>query len=138
MKTLNSREMLARVGAGETLTSLATACGLSRDEVEVWWHNECQRRLPVLDGVQRLPAVQGSVRIERDEWGMPHVRAASDRDLFFGFGYAVAQDRLFQLDYLRRRGRGRLAEVLGTEAFDYDLLVRTIDLAGIAEREWTT
>jgi penicillin amidase len=138
MKTLNSREMLARVGVGETLTNLAATCGLSRDEVEIWWHNECQRRLPVLDGVQRLPAVEGSVRIERDEWGMPHVRAASDRDLFFGFGYAVAQDRLFQLDYLRRKGRGRLAEVLGPEAFDYDLLARTIDLGSIAEREWTT
>jgi len=43
------------------------------------------------------------VRIERDRWGIPHVFAANDSDLFFGFGYATAQDRLFQLDYLCRK-----------------------------------
>ena len=49
--------------------------------------------------------------IQRDALGIPHIHASSDDDLFFAFGYAMAQDRLFQLDYLRRRGSGRLAEV---------------------------
>ena len=52
-----------------------------------------------------------------------------------GYGYAMAQDRLFQMDYLRRRALGRLAEVLGPEAFDYDLLVRTVGLHRIAAEE---
>ena len=54
-----------------------------------------------------LAGLQGPVRIVRDRWGIPHVDADNDRDLFFGFGYATAQDRLFQLDYLRRKARGR-------------------------------
>ena len=52
-----------------------------------------------------------------------------------GYGYAMAQDRLFQMDYLRRRALGRLAEILGPEAFDYDLLVRTVGLHRIAADE---
>src|SRR6185437_16128568 len=56
----------------------------------------------------------------------------------FGFGYATAQDRLFQLDYLRRKARGRLAEILGATAIDADVLSRTIGLSDIAEAEWPT
>ena len=76
------------------------------------------------------------MRIRRDRWGIPHVEARDDHDLFFGFGYAVAQDRLFQLDYLRRRARGRLAEVLGAGALASDVLYRTLDLGRVAEDEW--
>ena len=47
------------------------------------------------------------VVIERDRWGIPHVFADRLGDLGFGFGYAMAQDRLFQMDYLRRKGLGR-------------------------------
>src|SRR5207248_6882028 len=54
----------------------------------------------------------------------------------FGFGYATAQDRLFQLDYLRRRALGRLAEVLGPEGVELDLVARTVGLGLIAEQEW--
>jgi penicillin amidase len=89
------------------------------------------------DGLQRVRGLRGTVRIERDRWGIPHVEAGDDRDLFLGFGYATAQDRLFQLDYLRRKARGRLAEVLGPSAVESDRLYRTIGLAQIAEAEWT-
>ena len=66
---------------------------------------------------------------------MPHIFAETEPDLFVGYGYAMAQDRLFQMDYLRRQALGRLAEILGPEAFDYDLLVRTIGLHRIAAAE---
>jgi penicillin amidase len=56
--------------------------------------------------------------------------------LFFGFGYAMASDRMFQMDYLRRKGRGQLAEVLGPEALGLDRLARTVGLGRIAEAEW--
>jgi penicillin amidase len=76
------------------------------------------------------------VRICRDGHGIPHVEAMSDADLFFGFGYATAQDRLFQLDFLRRKARGRLAEILGPASVESDRLYRTIGLAQIADTEW--
>src|SRR5260370_38750213 len=102
---------------------------------------------------KRRAGVHRSVRIDRNEWGIPSIFADNDEDLFFGFGYAIAQDRLFQLDYLRRRGSGRLAEILGPEGTELDLLTRivgfrsvleldvlarTIGIRRIAEAEWTT
>ena len=55
----------------------------------------------------------GAVRIVRDEYGVPHVFASTARELFYGEGYAVAQDRLWQAELLRRTGTGTLAAVRG-------------------------
>ena len=55
------------------------------------------------------------VTIYRDEFGVPHIFAETNRGLFVGYGYAVAQDRLWQLELFRRASRGRLAEILGTQ-----------------------
>jgi len=55
----------------------------------------------------------GAVRIVRDEYGVPHVFASTARGLFYGEGYAVAQDRLWQAELLRRTGTGTLAAVRG-------------------------
>src|SRR5438045_309638 len=99
---LSSTQLLARLGAGESIASVCSAAGISREEFQNWWKRETAARVPANSGT-RSAAVKGSVRIERDDWGIPHVFAESNDDLFFGFGYATAQDRLFQLDYLRRR-----------------------------------
>jgi penicillin G amidase len=61
-------------------------------------------------------AVERPVRIVRDRSGTPHVYAETARDLFVGYGFAQAQDRLWQIDLYRRRAHGRLAEVLGRDA----------------------
>src|SRR5262245_11167203 len=149
---LPSREVLRRLGNGESIAQVCTAAGLSRPQFDAWWQAETQDRVPTPTGVHRA-AVRRVVRIERDRRGVPHIFADSDEDLFFGFGYAQAQDRLFQLDYLRRRGSGRLAEILGPEGrelelmsraagfssvLELDLLARTVGLRRIAEREWDT
>src|SRR5262245_521301 len=104
---LPSREILRRLGSGEPVAAVCAAAGLSRTQFDAWWQAETRARVPEPGGVRRA-AVARLVHIERDRRGVPHVFADSDADLFFGFGYAVAQDRLFQLDYLRRRGSGRL------------------------------
>ncbi len=133
---LTSNELLKRLGAGESIASLCAAAGCSRSQFDAWWRQECQQRVPAATGSEPVSGIGGNVRIRRDRWGVPHVEAGNDADLFFGFGYATAQDRLFQLDYFRRKARGRLAEILGAEAVESDLLYRTIDLANIAECEW--
>jgi len=61
----------------------------------------------------QLPSAE--ISIIRDGRGIPHVFAENDEDLFFGYGYQLAVDRLFQLDMFRRRSRGRLCEVLGSD-----------------------
>lgn len=93
-----------------------------------------KRRLPPVEA--RLgAAVEGSVEILRDGAGVPHVFAKSDADLWFGAGFAMAQDRLWQMERLRRRALGTLAEVLGPEHVASDLQHRIVDLAGIAAAE---
>ena len=91
-----------------------------------------RRKLPRIDGEMRA-AVDGPVEIARDAWGVAHIRANAIADGFFGLGYAMAQDRLWQLDHMRRLASGRLAEVLGQDALPEDRLHRTIGLRRSAE-----
>lgn len=66
------------------------------------------------------------VVIKRDKWGMPHIYAADNYALFFGYGYALAQDRLYQLEILKHTTQGRVAEVLGSDYVDFDRQHRTL------------
>jgi penicillin amidase len=77
--------------------------------------------------------VSANVTITRDERGVPHIAADTAADLFFGVGYAHAQDRLWHLDFHRRYAHGTLAEILGPSRLNDDILARTLDITGIAE-----
>ncbi len=83
----------------------------------------------------RVAAVSGPVEIVRDTSGVPHIYAASSTDLYFGLGYAMAEDRLWQMDRLRRRALGRQAEVMGPAYLASDIAHRTIGLPAICARE---
>ena len=71
-------------------------------------------------------------RIARDDYGVPHVRGETAEAAWFGMGYACAQDRMFQMDYDRRRACGRWAEIAGPSAVGADLLARRLRLAAAA------
>ncbi len=71
--------------------------------------------------------------ITRDAYGVPHVQAETAADAWAGMGYACAQDRLFQMDYDRRRACGRWAEVAGSPALGADVLARRLGLAAAAK-----
>ncbi|HEV3382366.1 MAG TPA: penicillin acylase family protein [Trebonia sp.] len=73
--------------------------------------------------------------ISRDGYGVPHVTGESAADAWFGMGYACAQDRLFQLDYDRRRACGRWAEIAGPSAVQGDILARRLQLAKAAKAD---
>jgi len=64
------------------------------------------------------------VAIRRDAWGVPHVFADSVRGVYRGYGFVVAEDRLFQMDMSRRSFTGRVAEVLGPDYLAFDRMVR--------------
>lgn len=66
-----------------------------------------------------------TVRIYRDRYGVPHVQAESMYGLFYGNGYAIAQDRLWQMEMYRRQARGEVAEVMGASALEQDKVART-------------
>jgi penicillin amidase len=80
-------------------------------------------------------AVGGRVEVLRDHAGVPHVYASTTPDLFFGLGVAMAQDRLWQMDRLRRRALGRQAEVLGAGYLAGDIAHLTVGIDQIATRE---
>jgi penicillin G amidase len=80
-------------------------------------------------------AVGGRVEILRDRAGVPHIYAAATPDLFFGLGVAMAQDRLWQMDRMRRRALGRQAEVLGATFVASDIAHLTVGIDQISERE---
>ena len=101
--------------------------------VTVWWF--VYRPLPQLDGQLSLPGLHSSVTVERDNWGVPHIRAASLEDLAEAQGYVMAQDRLWQMDLLRRVARGQLSEILGPATIAIDKDFRTLNFSRAAERD---
>jgi penicillin amidase len=77
----------------------------------------------------RLEGLQDAVRVVRDESGIPHIFAENAADLFFAQGFVHAQDRLFQMDLLRRQAEGTAAELLGPAALAGDVQARTLGIA---------
>src|SRR5438874_8841285 len=101
-----------------------------------WWF--IYRPLPQIDGSASLPGLHQDVTVERDRWGVPRVRASSVEDLAEAQGYVMAQDRLWQMDLLRRVARGQLSEILGERTLRIDKDFRTLGLGRAADREVTT
>lgn len=97
------------------------------------------RSLARLDGEMRLPGLKAPVEVIRDKAGIPHIYAQNDDDLFFAQGYVMAQDRLWQMELWRRWREGRLAEIYGPAAFDYDARTRLMMFRGpFDDKEWTS
>ncbi len=102
----------------------------------IWWF--VYRALPQVDGTLFLPGLKSAVTVERDIWGVPHIRAGSLSDLVEAQGYVMAQDRLWQMDLLRRVGRGQLSEIFGPDLVKIDTQFRTLRIGAAADRETTT
>jgi penicillin amidase len=94
--------------------------------------------LPPVSGTLIVPGVSAPVRIVRDRWGVPHIKAENQDDLFFAQGFVQAQDRLFQMDLWRRSVQGRLSEVLGANFVERDAMTRRIQYRGDLEAEWAS
>ena len=80
--------------------------------------------VPAMDGEIALPGLRADVQVWRDEWGIPHVRAANEHDAWFAQGFVTAQDRLWAMEYDRRRAVGRWAEAVGKSAVGQDMQMR--------------
>jgi penicillin amidase len=99
------------------------------------WYQLFRRPLPRTSGRLRLEGVEGPIEIARDRWGVPHIRARTGHDLWFGQGFCHGQDRLWQIDLYRRIGAGRLAEIAGRAGLPTDRFIRTLGLRRVAETE---
>jgi len=102
--------------------------------VGVWWLYWIARSpLPQLDGSVAVPGISAKVRVVRDGQGVPTIEAATLEDLFFAQGYVTAQDRLWQMDILRRAAAGELSEVIGEDTVKMDREERILGLRQAAE-----
>jgi len=88
------------------------------------------------EGTILVFGLQEPVEILRDRWGIPHIYAANTHDLFFAQGYAVAQDRMWQIEMWRRNGEGRLSEVLGQDYVTRDHFARLLAFRGNWDEEF--
>ncbi|MGO9804560.1 MAG: penicillin acylase family protein [Steroidobacteraceae bacterium] len=87
-------------------------------------------------GTDKVPGLHRSVRVQRDTWGVAHIYASDEHDLFFAQGFVAAQDRLFQMELWKRAGQGRLAEVLGASAVPRDISARLLSYRGDLTQEY--
>src|SRR5216683_2656908 len=103
-----------------------------------WLRQTMHDSLPQLDGSLSIPGLSAPVTIQRDTHGVPHIRAASLDDLVLAQGFVTAQDRLWQMDSLRRHASGTLAEILGPGLLAHDRLQRTLLIRASADRALAT
>ena len=118
-------------------TLLLCFAGLLLAATALAWY--VQRVLPQAQGAVELQdpmAPTAGLRIERDAWGIPTIRAANAHDAWFGLGFAHAQDRLWQLETHRRIAAGRLAEAFGPAAVDTDRFLRALDVRQTVALQW--
>ena len=92
--------------------------------------------LAVIRGTLNVHGLQRSVRVQRDRWGVAHIYAQNEHDLFFAQGFVVAQDRLFQMELWKRSGQGRLAEILGASYVKRDTSARLLRYRGDMDAEY--
>jgi len=90
--------------------------------------------LPQLDGSLQVPGLSAAVTVTRDQHGVPTIAAANTEDLFFAQGYVTAQDRLWQMDIMRRAGAGELSEILGPDTINFDREQRILGLRAAAKK----
>ncbi|MGB9664032.1 MAG: penicillin acylase family protein [Ignavibacteria bacterium] len=93
-----------------------------------------KKSYPQTEGEISLNGIKSEIKIYRDNFGIPYIEAENEDNLFFALGFVHAQDRLFQMDITRRAGMGRLAEILGSNALEFDLVFRTTGFDEIARK----
>jgi len=99
-----------------------------------WLHYATLTSLPQLDGDVHLAGLSAPIMVRRDAHGVPHIDAASQDDLFVAQGYVTAQDRLWQMDGLRRNANGELAEIMGPTLVEHDKTQRVLQIRLNARR----
>src|SRR5580700_525130 len=90
--------------------------------------------LPQLDGRLQVKGLSAAVKVTRDSHGVPAIEAATLEDLFLAQGYVTAQDRLWQMDVMRRFASGELSEILGEDTLKLDREQRILGLRAAAKK----
>jgi penicillin G amidase len=95
-----------------------------------------RKGLPTVNGEVTVQQLENKVTVYRDNNGVPHIKAKTEKDLYIAQGYVTAQDRLFQMDLSRRQASGELSEVIGASTIDKDKFFRALGLRRAAEASY--
>jgi penicillin amidase len=117
--------------AATFIAVLAVAAGVYAANVAIGYNAKAR-----VDGTMSHLKLTAPVQIIRDDRGVPHIRAQNERDLFFAEGYVQGQDRLFQLDLIRRFVYGELSEILGPSLLVVDERSRIVPVRRIVGEQW--
>src|SRR5438045_1525660 len=98
--------------------------------------SQAHAALSQTSGNLKVEGLQQPVTVLRDRWGVAHIYAQNQHDLFFAQGFVAAQDRLFQMELWKRAGQGRLAELLGKAAVERDRYARLLRYRGDLQSEY--
>ena len=128
-------KILKNLGEGKSISNIIENEFNTEKEFYDWWNslaksNYSQRTEILLNNCEGF-------QLERKDHGIPKIKSADDKNLFFGYGMVLAHDRLFQLDYLRRKAIGSLSEVMGKKTLDIDIVAKTMDFVSIAKKEYS-
>jgi len=96
--------------------------------VLLYVNNLAKSGLPQYSGKLQLKGLSQAVNVYRDEYGIPHIYAKNEKDLYRATGFVMAQDRMWQMDLLRRVTTGRLSEIFGKDMVDTDVLMRALQI----------
>lgn len=91
------------------------------------------RSLPDYNATWKVDGPTAPLEIIRDQANVPHIFGKTDRDVYYGLGFAHAQDRLWQMTMMRRTAEGRLSEVFGSRTLKVDKLMRRLDIYALAQ-----
>ena len=131
---------LLLIGSGHNASTRTTDFQGSAAQTKVDATSDLVRQargaLAQTSGRIELAGLAKPVEVIRDSWGVAHIYAQTQQDLFFAQGFVAAQDRLWQMEVWRRTGEGKLAEVLGPSALERDKFARLMRYRGDMEAEW--
>ena len=123
--------MIVRFVIGIVFISLLLICGLL-----IFGSYVKDRSLPSYEGEVKISGLKHPIEIFRDSFAIAHISAADDEDAYYALGFVHAQERMFQMDFTRRVGKGLLSEVLGEKSLLIDTWARTTGFTRIAKYMW--
>jgi penicillin amidase len=123
------QRVILRAAAALVLIAVVVAAG---------GYHYLRRSLPQITGTITVAGLSAPIDIVRDADAIPHIFAATKNDGLFGLGYVHAQDRLWQMEFQRRIGHGRLSEILGAATLPQDRFLRTVGFGRAARAAWVS
>ncbi|MEK6406755.1 MAG: penicillin acylase family protein [Acidobacteriota bacterium] len=132
--------LLVAIGSSQNLSTWTNDSSVSAAQTKVYAPSDLARQaraaLAQTSGRIETEGLSKPVEVLRDTWGVAHIYAQTQEDLFFAQGFVAAQDRLWQMEIWRRTGEGKLAEILGPSAIERDKFARLMRYRGDMEAEW--